>query len=344
MPSQRDIASCLGLSKSAVSLALSGSAKVSAATRRKVLRAAKKLGYYTDARTVAYMAHIRRGKPKADRPIIAVVNRFPRSCERARNPYYRAFLERVTDRAEELGFQVEEFEVVAYGIPPERLGNIFRTRKIEAVIVAPSGNPSDPLPRDCHSLAIVQATPCGLQREFHHVRPDHFANVLLAAEQMSALGYDSLALVWVGEEIAVCRSEIEAAWALAARKSNAAWPMPFFVKAYDLDRIQSLLLGVRSCGVLSNWPEVSTLCGEQSLCAAGFAAIGLPPGVCGLAGIDRRDAELDRECVDMVAALWLAGDCGVPATAKTVLYRGLWRDGQSAPPVCGVMSGLARKR
>jgi len=338
VPSHRDIAARLGLSKSAVSLALTGSPKVSEATRRKVLRIARQLGYVADARTSAYMAHIRRGKPRADRPIIAVVSRFPRRGERARNPYYRAFWERVAARAEELGFQAEEFEVIADGIPAERLGKILLTRRIEALILAPSGRPVDPLPRDCSSLAIVQATPGGLRRAFHHVRPDHFANVLLATRKMASLGYDPLALVWVGDELPACRTEIAAAWTLSARARSAAWPEPIFQKDYDLDEIQKKLRQIQPRGVLSNWPGVSALCGGCQPYFIGFAAIGLPPGNSALAGVDRNDAELDRECVDMVAAQWLAGDRGVPRTAKSVRHIGFWRDGPSAPPITGAAS------
>ena len=95
--------------------------------------------------------------------------------------------------------------------------------------------------------------------------------------------------------------------------------------------------------MLSNWPGVSALCGERQPHFIGFASIGQPPGQSAFAGVDRCDAELDRECVDMVAAQWLAGDRGVPRTAKSVRHIGFWREGPSAPPITGATLAV-RKR
>ena len=73
MPTQKDVASVAGVDQSTVSLALRGDPRISPATRRRVLEAAKKLGYKpflnADAKRMIARSH---GRP-ARTNIIAFV-------------------------------------------------------------------------------------------------------------------------------------------------------------------------------------------------------------------------------------------------------------------------------
>ena len=61
--SLKDIAAAAGLSTMAVSYALRNSDQVSEATKKKVARIAKKLGYRPDPEIARYMDYLRRGRP-----------------------------------------------------------------------------------------------------------------------------------------------------------------------------------------------------------------------------------------------------------------------------------------
>lgn len=326
MVTHRVIAEETGLSKSAVSLALAGSGKLPEKTRARVLAAARRLGHKPDAMASAYMAHLRKGRPEEARPVIAVVSRFPRAGERRRNPFYGAFMERVEARAGELGYRTEEFAVVEKRIQPERLGRIFAARRIQAVLVAPSGLAMDPLPERCGDFSVVQLAPTEGERRFHRVRPDHFGNTLLALERTAALGFGRVGLCCVGEDAVAWRREMEAAWMLASGEGARGWPRPLFLEAYDAAAVAGHVRRERVDALVCNWPEMAS----SRTAARAFVCLGLPSGRTEMAGVYRQDEYMDRECVDLLAALALAGDRGQPAQPKTVTFAGEWRDGASA--------------
>ena len=60
----RHLAKMVGVSASAVSLALRDSPRISAATKAKVMRAAKESGYAPDAKIVDLMRHLRASEAR----------------------------------------------------------------------------------------------------------------------------------------------------------------------------------------------------------------------------------------------------------------------------------------
>lgn len=330
MPSHRDIAKAAGVSKSTVSLALAGARKIPVATRDRILQIAHEMEYQRDGLASLYMAHMRRGLPEEARPVIAVVSTFPLANESGRNAHYRAFLSNVRGRSQELGYQIEEFEVVAQGISPERLGKILKTRAIQAVIVAPSGRPIDPLPENCEELSVVLNSPAFVNREFDCVRPDHFHNTLLSVKKTTEMGYQRIGLAWLGEDAVNYRDEIEAAWELVKSRSQAVWPDPLLFPEYNAAAISGFLLRERVDVLITNWLDFKKHLPEAearriSAQAVKLVGMGLRPNSRHKPGIDRCDYWLDVESVDAVVNKSRSFDRGIASSAKTVTLRGVWR-------------------
>lgn len=73
-PNMTDIAKAAGVSKNTVSLALRGSPKVSAVTRRRIEKAAKSLGYRPNPTVAHLMAELRQNRSQGYQSTLAIIN------------------------------------------------------------------------------------------------------------------------------------------------------------------------------------------------------------------------------------------------------------------------------
>jgi LacI family transcriptional regulator len=138
-PTLNTIAAEVGVSASTVSLALKGHHSIPKATRDKVLRAAKKVGYQQDANLSRLMSYLRHSHKRREHPVIAYVTNTPRSAYWKVNNYNKQLHNGLIQRAEFLGYKIEEFWVSDKrgGYTLKSLPRVLRARGIEAVILDP---------------------------------------------------------------------------------------------------------------------------------------------------------------------------------------------------------------
>ena len=121
----------------AVSVALRGKPGVSEATRKKVLKVAKQLGYEPDPEVANLLSRIRSKKPVDTKACLALLTSGRSANEWKLYQTERRFIEGAQARAKEYGYRVEEFWMNEPGLTLARLGNIIWSRGIEGVIIAP---------------------------------------------------------------------------------------------------------------------------------------------------------------------------------------------------------------
>lgn len=131
---QTEIAGDLGVSKSTVSLAFSGSGKVSARLRRKILDYARKRGYKKDHLLSSAMSSIKRSRKSGDYlETIVLINANADRNVPERYPIFSKYIEGVKTGARELGYGI--YPVWLYENPPGRLRRILESRGIRGGIV-----------------------------------------------------------------------------------------------------------------------------------------------------------------------------------------------------------------
>ena len=128
----RKLAAATGLSVATVSKALRHDPKVRPATREVVLHAALKIGYSPNPFVGQMMASMRRRNTSSFRGNVALIwkDSFPGIAADIRRTHV---IKGVMERAEELGYQIDEFELAAN--KPESLRRILQARGIRGVLI-----------------------------------------------------------------------------------------------------------------------------------------------------------------------------------------------------------------
>jgi LacI family transcriptional regulator len=176
--SVRSIARQLGVSPTAVSLALQNSSRVSAELRAAVQRAAKADGHVPNARLAALMSEVRRGTAPAFRGVIGVISLFPEERPWIERPAYvhlGVVLQGAQERAEAHGYKLEHFWVKRPELSAVRLRAIIEARGIRGLLCLGSLDPEERLPAALKRFAIVThaaSIPDRLHRVVSHFAAD----------------------------------------------------------------------------------------------------------------------------------------------------------------------------
>jgi len=188
-PTLRTLARSLGLSRTTVSDALRGSPRVNADTVARVCAAAKAAGYERNPLTGAVMSLLRRSHGQHFRGVLAALEMVEPNPPDHAVRYNERLLAGISERASELGFKVERFQIGPQGLRLARLDAVLHARGIQALVVLPaSGFP------DLTSLSWQRYT--GVYADYfidspalHCVCSDHYRSMVALLQDLQARGY-----------------------------------------------------------------------------------------------------------------------------------------------------------
>lgn len=190
VPKMQDVARASGYSRAAVSMALRDDPSIPATTRAEIQAVARKIGYRANPLVAALMSLQRQRRATTrDTTAIAFLSSHPADNPWRKQPIYRRMFAGAVERASDLGFRLEEFDLQARGMNAARVRKIFEARHIHAVIAAPLPYGETRLDFDFGALAVV-----GLGLSVHaplieRVSTDLFQAARLAVDRCVALGY-----------------------------------------------------------------------------------------------------------------------------------------------------------
>jgi DNA-binding LacI/PurR family transcriptional regulator len=183
------VADAVGLSRSAVSLALRNHPSIPSATRTRVAEAARRLDYRPNPLVAALMSQHLRLRPRRLRPTLAYVTAHPKD-----DPWrtYSAFVQMydgVVRRAADLGYRVEEFALPRLQSKPGRLIEILRARGIHGIFLAPLPGSLRTVDLDITDFVTVGLGMSVSVPVIRRVTADIFQVGRLAAQRCAELGY-----------------------------------------------------------------------------------------------------------------------------------------------------------
>jgi LacI family transcriptional regulator len=193
----RNIAEAAGVCLMTVSLSLRDSPKISAATRERIQRLARQLGYHPDPEISRLMKHLRGSRTAQGRTGLAILDFYP-SAAYEEHVYHRCIREGAIRRADELGFTVTTFHAAEYHFNFTHLLKVVRSRGIEGLVLLPAivaPLSLDPA-LDWQGLAVVSTTNSILSPRFHCVVPHQFSNLMKLIEAIHARGYQRIVSVF----------------------------------------------------------------------------------------------------------------------------------------------------
>lgn len=329
-PTTRDIAARASLSNATVSLALRHHPRISEATREKVARIAKELGYRPDPQVAKLMTHLRQRRAPRFQSVIVALTTIPEGEERAYNHEMRKGAE---TRAHELGYKLEVIRISPSAHRNRALNRMLLSRGIEGVLLFPM---RDALPLtdmlDWNQFSVVAVTRGVPDPVFHRVIPNHFANSVLVCDQLERLGYRRIGLATNRGFDLLTTPGLAAGvvWQPVQGRAEQVTPL-----LYDTERPRGV----------AEWfarerPDAIVLRGVLDAEAVVEDLKLKVPGPVGLAvtnlegktpfsGIDGRVFEIGSAAIDQLNARIHANEKGVPRVPTDTTITGLWVAGRS---------------
>lgn len=174
--------------------ALRGDPSVAVKTAERIRVAAAQVGYERNRFFAGLMSAMRRVQTGGFHGVLASVD-FAEPDRPAHGPFQRELVTGARERAQELGFKLEEFVVGAGRLSTTRLNAILQARGIHGIAILPSWRPPDLAGLDRGVFAAVAADLMPTAITMHSVGCDHYGSVFSLLEQLAARGYRRPGLV-----------------------------------------------------------------------------------------------------------------------------------------------------
>ncbi|MEM6820635.1 MAG: LacI family DNA-binding transcriptional regulator [Verrucomicrobiota bacterium] len=188
---QKAIAEELGLSQSAVSLALRDMPGVAEKTRKRVKKMAEELGYVPDPMLTSLADYRKNQRPATFRSVIPWLHSDEHLEGHVKDSPWGLLMEGAAARCERLGYRLEPMWLGAEGMTPKRFAKILYSRGINGVVIAPHSSSDEWI--DYAVDAPFSSVAVGTYRlhEFpiDHVNADHYQNARQLAANVERLGY-----------------------------------------------------------------------------------------------------------------------------------------------------------
>lgn len=187
----RSIARELGVSATAVSLALQNSPRVSDELRKRVWARAHEQGHVPNARLTELMREVRRGQKPGYRETLGTFSLFPEEEPWRERPLYwhlGPMIEGARACAESHGYRLENFWLTRPGLKPERSASILRARGIRALFCLGSWEVDAELPAALQDFAIVTQG-ASIPGRLHRVASHFSADARMLFDQLIERGY-----------------------------------------------------------------------------------------------------------------------------------------------------------
>ncbi len=136
----RDIAEEAGVSHVTVSLALRNQRKISAQTTRRIQAIAQRLGYVPDPGLARLNAYRRSTQSGDSGSALAWINFWPEPDRLLSFEIYKEYWRGAKERAEKIGYRMDEFRLADCDMNAARLAQILRARGIQGVLIPPSAD------------------------------------------------------------------------------------------------------------------------------------------------------------------------------------------------------------
>ncbi len=335
------VARAVGVSAMTVSRVLRNHPRVAAETRRRVLLAAKKIGYTPDPHVARLMAVVRSYRSRRAEAIIALVRDATAGDELLDSAYHYVALKDINARAELHGYRAEEFRLNRKTMSVDRLERILEARGIEGLIVSPQSSHSIGMELDYSRFAAVTLGYGLEQPELHRASTNMTRGILQVTGELAARGYRRIGLAvtqWID-----ARSDHTYSGAMLnyQRKIPPRDRLPLLLFpqnniTHDERTFCAWFKHHRPDAIISfdtyvpEWltrrlklkipDDIGVVVHDWLECQTNFA------------GINHRRPQVAAAAVDLLATMLVQNERGVPPIPRQVLVSPAWVDGPSIRP------------
>lgn len=316
-----------------VSRALRNHRTVKTATKERILKVAKEVGYTPNPLVAALMSQRRNprvGKPNAH---VALVHCLPHEARFTANMV--TFHQAVRERAKSLGFEVESFFLNAPGMNLDRLMSIIRARGIRGIIWEHFFSANNRLEYDFSDFACVAVGNTIVDPVFHQIESDRFAEMRLALEELRRLGYRRIGYCSMRHVEVSLNYKRLCALLLEQNFSPSEDRVPWLevedLREYE-NKVADWLKRYQPQVVVSqniNMPQYVEQAGFKIPEQVGFLHLGFNPSYTHLAGIDPNWIKRGTIAIERVVGMLNRSEFGVPSDPLITYVDHHWTPGPS---------------
>lgn len=332
MVTLQQIASAAGYSLATTSYALRNDQRIHPETRSRIHAVAARLGYRPNPSFSALMAHVRQGRSIEAGDRIAFIWVRTKKEESIRNRLLREVYEGARQRAEALGYRLEQFWTDEDGMSGRRLSEILRSRGIVGVLLSPvmgEGQVHLDLEWEHFSPAVIGSA--AWSPELHHAGHYHYLAMRMALSKLAEAGYRRPMAV-VNEMV---NERAHRSWQAAFQVYH---PIPESGK--DFFMLESMVGRTSLTSRLRKMhPDVLIVSDARVLARLETllkSPIDIPvatlhwiPERPDLMGVDQSYDMIAANAVEIVASQLKLNQMGIPALPHMLLFPGTWRDGSA---------------
>lgn len=338
------IAEVAGVTTAAVSMALRNHPRIGEATRGRIQKIAKELGYQANPYVTTLMTHVRKARPVTLHSTLAMLHTFPENVLWSKNEPSRRLVAGIRNRAGQLGFGTEMFWYYEPKITPQRLSRILRARGIRGLIIMPWPQHAPTLELDWPWFASATINYNVQGPRLHGVAEDFFGNVRLAYEEIWRRGCRRIGFVCKAYHELESRHRLLAAYTRLVqlhRDQGAADIEPLLLADWQKAPVLEWYERWKPDAIitldwdLGRWFPQSGVKVPEEL---SILLVNQCPNFAIFSGVDPNYELLGAAAVDLVAEQIYHNERGLPVSQKEVLVRGRWQEGtqvRAAPPLIG---------
>jgi LacI family transcriptional regulator len=344
---QKDIAKKLGISQTAVSMALRGNQRISLQLRKRVQAEAKRMGYQPNAYLRAWMSNVRTGKNMSEQGVIALLIMARSVQEWETVDTFKLFHQGALLRAKELGYRLENFFLLAPEMKDKNIDRILTARGIKGIIIAPPYYGNRSLHLHWEKYAAIGVGFGWNEQELHRTVHDNLYNYTLAFNKLRKLGYKRIGTIL--DQIYIDGNRHGIKWYTAYLDNQNNLPTHERIPVLPLEGASTLttmsaeniqLLKEKMKTWMNQWhPDaVLTIVGHQKewLEEAGFLIpeeLGLAclslPCKSDFAGVNENSNVVGATAIEQVAAQIGRNEFGLPNHPLTLMIEGQWVGGST---------------
>lgn len=330
----QDIADRAGVGRTTVSLALRNHPKISEETRHRVQQIAAEMGYRPNPLVSAHMAHIRALHPRDIGQCLAFIANRPPAEMRTdyKRPAWNYFVG-AQQRANELGYKMECFNLGEARMTGRRLSRILVARGIQGVLIAPlsEGKGLDGFDLDWRSFSLATIEHTFVVPRLHKTCSDEFSTIGRLIQRLLDYGYRRIGIAMHSRMDDHANHFWLAGYQTFQALAAADQRLPHFITP-EWDRARFLKWYRR------HKPEAIITVNEDIVHWLREAGVNVPREV-GCATIYWKDSRAELSgyyqnhelmgagAVDLIVGQLNRNERGLPENDKTMLVQAVWRDG-----------------
>jgi LacI family transcriptional regulator len=334
----RDVAAAAGVSHTTVSMAFRNHPSIPPATRERIRKVAEEMGYRPDPEVGKLMERIREKRKRKTGNIIAYITAFPHRDEWRTVYTMLKYYEYAKKRAEECGFNLQEFWLREPGMNARRLSEVIRARGIENIIIAPLPGPvSDQQALfDGFRWSYFSAVALGYSFQANSICRacfNHFDGMTLLMRKLQEMGYRSPGLSMSLSMDERTHHLFRSAYLNEQSFAASADRIPMDISSnWDRGGFERWFKDHQPDVVIAWTSEIYQWMTEEGLKIprnVGFALIDRPAGAVDLCGIDQQPRLVAFAAVDLLLSLYRLGEKGLQESPRVVMTEGRFIAGKT---------------